>query len=208
MLRGFYFITDARLSRAGIINDTKQAISAGVCAVQYREKEASTREMFAEALKLRKICRETPLIINDRVDIALAVKADGVHLGQRDMPIAIARKILGKNKIIGLTVHSLPEAERAQKQGADYLGVSPIFLTNTKDDTGKPAGTGLITKIKSKCRIPIVAIAGISLKNAEKVVKAGADALCAISAVVDKKDVAVEISRFQRFFDGKCLKNK
>ena len=204
MLKGFYFVTDAHLSRPGIISDVKQAISAGVCAVQYRNKGASTREMLKEALELRKICRKTPLIINDRVDIALAVKADGVHLGQDDMPIAIARKILGKNKIIGLTAHSLSEAENAQKQGADYLGVSPIFLTHTKNDAGKPVGTGLIIKIKSKCRIPVVAIGGISLENAGEVVKTGADALCAVRAVVGKKNVAAEIRKFQFLF-GKSL---
>jgi thiamine-phosphate pyrophosphorylase len=200
MLRGFYFITDARLSRVGILSDVKQAISAGVCAVQYRNKEASAREMIEEALKLRKICRRIPLIINDRVDIALAVKADGVHLGQNDMPIAIARKILGKNKIIGLTVHSLPEAERAQREGANYLGVSPIFVTHTKSDAGKPVGTGLIIKIKSKCGLPLVAIAGIKLENARRVIKAGADAICAVSGVIGKNNVTAEINKFQRLF--------
>lgn len=202
MLKGFYFVTDARLSRAGIISDVRQAVSVGVCAVQYRNKEASTREMLEEALKLRKICRKVPLIINDRVDIALAVKADGVHLGQDDMPIAIARKILGKNKIIGLTVHSLFEAERAQREGANYLGVSPIFTTHTKNDAGKPVGTGLISEIKSKCRIPIVAIAGINLGNARRVIKAGADAISAISAVIDKNSVAGEVNKFQQLFNN------
>jgi len=129
-----------------------------------------------------------------------------VHLGQDDMPIKSARKILGKNKIIGLTAHSLPEAEEAQKQGADYLGVSPIFLTHTKNDAGKPVGTGLIIKIKSKCRVPIVAIGGISLENAEEVVQAGADALCAVSAVVTKVNLSGEIKKFQRLFDNRCLR--
>ena len=200
MLRGFYFITDARLSRKGIINDVKKAVSAGVCAVQYRNKEASTREMLMEALRLRKICRDVPLIINDRIDIALAVKADGVHLGQDDMPILLARKILGRNKIIGLTVHSLAEAKRAQEYGANYLGVSPVFLTNTKKDAGRSVGIGLIRRIKSKCKIPVVAIAGINLNNAESVVSAGADALSALSAVIDRNDLAAEIYKFQSLF--------
>lgn len=200
MLKGFYFITDTYLSRSGIISDVKQAVSAGVCAVQYRNKEASAREMLEESLKLRKICRKTPLIINDRVDIALAVEADGVHLGQDDMPIEVARRMLGKKRIIGLTVHSLSEAERAQRLGADYLGVSPIFVTSTKNDAGKPVGTGLISQIKSRLKLPIIAIAGINLDNAESVISAGADAICAISAVIEKKNVAAEINKFQKFF--------
>ena len=208
MLRGFYFITDRDLSRAGIVNDVKDAVAAGVCAVQYRNKEASTKEMLDEALKLRKICRKMPFIINDRVDIALAVKADGVHLGQDDMPLAMARKILGKDRIIGITVHSLLEAERAQREGANYLGVSPIFVTHTKNDAGKPLGTSLISKIKSRCGIPLVAIAGISLENAGMVIRAGADALCALSAVIGKRNIAEEINKFQVFFNNKSARNK
>jgi len=152
--------------------------------------------MLEEALRLRKICRKALFIINDRVDIAQAVNADGVHLGQDDMPVNIARKILGRDRIIGLTVHSLAQAEAGMSCGIDYLGVSPIFLTSTKADAGKPVGLGLIAKIRKKHKIPIVAIGGIKLENAQEVIKAGADSLCAVSAVARKHDVKAEISRF------------
>lgn len=200
MLRGFYFITDAGLSRKGIFSDVKEAISAGVCAVQYRSKNRSTRVMIDECMVLRDICNKTPLIINDRVDVALAVKADGVHLGQSDMHILKARELIGNNKIIGITVHSLEEAQEAEKSGADYLGISPIFATNTKHDAGKAAGVELISSIKSKSALPLVAIAGINLTNAEQVIDAGADAICAVSAVIDKDNVGLEVSKFNALF--------
>ncbi len=196
MLRGFYFVTNASLSRKGIISDVKAACCARVCAVQYRDKEISTKLMIEEGLKLRRICRKVPFIINDRIDIAQAVGADGVHLGQSDMPVNMARKILGKNMIIGLTVHSLLQAKNAVADGVDYLAVAPVFLTNTKKDAGSPVGLSLITEIRMKYKIPIVAIGGINIANARDVIKAGANSLCAISAVVSKNNVKAEISRF------------
>jgi thiamine-phosphate diphosphorylase len=134
------------------------------------------------------------------VDIALAVQADGVHLGQDDLPLAAARKLLGQGKIIGLTVHSLAEARQAEAAGADYLGISPIFTTQTKMDAGPPAGIQLIQQIRSAVKIPLVAIGGINLANAPEVIRAGADSLCAISAIVRREDVQAEIKKFQRLF--------
>lgn len=201
-MRGYYFITDSRLSCAGNISDVKEAEACSVCVVQYRNKSAETREMYDEAVRLREICHNTLFLINDRIDIALAVDADGVHLGQSDMPYSAARKMLGPEKIIGITVHNLAEAIAAQSSGADYLGVSPIFQTATKSDAGKPAGIALIEEIRAKVDIPLIAIGGINLANAPEVVSAGADGLCAISAVVAKKDVGEEIRKFQNIF--KC----
>jgi thiamine-phosphate pyrophosphorylase len=178
----------------------KEAEACDVCAVQYRNKNAETREMYEEAARLREICRNAPFLINDRIDIALAVDADGVHLGQSDMPYGAARKMLGPEKIIGVTVHNLAEAIEAQRSGADYLGVSPIFETLTKSDAGKPAGIALIEEIRALVDIPLVAIGGINLANAPDVVMAGADGLCAISAVVAKENVRSEIKRFQELF--------
>jgi thiamine-phosphate pyrophosphorylase len=200
MLRGYYFITDADISRAGNISDVRNAIAAGVKVVQYRAKDKSTDKIYKEALVLRKLCKNVIFIVNDRLDIALSVKADGVHLGSSDSPYVIARQLLGKKKIVGLTVHDLKEAISAQNQGADYLGVSPIFATKTKLDVGDPAGTQLIKKIKRNVSIPIIAIGGINFDNALEVVQAGADGLCAISAVVAKKDVKSQISKFQSLF--------
>lgn len=200
-MKGYYFITDSKLSRAGNINDVRLAVECGVGVVQYRNKNADTREIYDEALRLREICRDTVFLINDRVDIALAAEADGVHLGQSDMPCPAARKLLGPEKIIGITVHSLSEALQAESVGADYLGVSPIFQTATKNDAGKPAGISLIEEIRDHVDIPLIAIGGINHSNAVKVIKAGADGLCAISCVVAKEDVSAEIRKFQNLFE-------
>ena len=197
---GYYFITDATLSRAGILSDVKNAVAAGVRVVQYRNKNADTRTLYKEASRLRQICIKCLLLINDRVDIALAVGADGVHLGQDDLAYPVARRLLGKNLIIGLTAHSLKEALRAQEEGADYVGVSPIFTTHTKPDAGTPKGVALLRAIRRRMRIPIIAIGGITLANAPEVIRAGADGICAISAVVTKPDVKAEITKFQRLF--------
>lgn len=200
-MRGFYFITDALLSRAGNLTDVKSALIAGTRIVQYRNKFASTMAMFEEAFLLRRLCKGVTFIVNDRVDIALSIDADGIHLGQDDMPYKIARKLLGPNKIIGLTVHSLNQAIRAEKIGADYLGVSPIFKTGTKQDAGVPCGVELIRKIKGRCRIPVIAVGGINLSNAKEVVASGADGLTAISAVVTKPNVRERIEKFQELFN-------
>ncbi|MGE5307877.1 MAG: thiamine phosphate synthase [Deltaproteobacteria bacterium] len=199
-MKGFYFVTDAGLSRRGIAADVKAAVKAGVCMVQYRNKEGSTRKMLEEASALRKICRDCLFVVNDRVDICLAAGADGAHIGQDDMPLRQARRLLGKKAVIGVTVHDLKEALEAQKKGADYLGVSPVFTTKTKSDAGKAAGIGLIREIRLRTRLPIVAIGGITLANAPSVIAAGADSLCAISAVLSAGDVHAEIVRFQRLF--------
>ena len=132
-IKGFYFITDSGLSRAGHASDVKNALAAGVKVVQYREKDADTKTMVVEALKLKKLCRGAIFLINDRVDVALAVGADGVHLGQDDMSIGSARKLL-PGKIIGVTARNLKEVIEAEKSGADYLGVAPIFCTTTKKE--------------------------------------------------------------------------
>ncbi len=157
--------------------------------------------MYLEALELKKLARASLFLVNDRLDIALAIEADGVHIGQDDMPYSTARQLLGRGPVIGVTVHSLEEALIAEQDGADYLGVSPIFPTRTKADAGAPSGTALLAEIKKAVRIPVVAIGGITLSNAADVVGAGADALCAISAVVASDDPFREIKKFQRLFD-------
>ena len=200
--KGYYFITDARLSRAGNTSDVISAISCKVSVVQYRNKDAETREMYYEARRLGQLCKEAgaAYLINDRVDIALSVDADGVHLGQSDMPFAAARRLLGPDKIIGLTVHNLAEALEGERLGADYLGVSPIFSTATKPDAGKPAGISLIEQIRRKVSLPLIAIGGINHSNARQVVAAGADGLCAISCVVASESARDEMRRFQDLF--------
>lgn len=202
MIKGYYFITDSALSRNGSLKDVKSAVDSGVAIIQYREKSLSTREMHIEAMLMKDICSTSSakFIINDRLDIALSAEADGIHIGQDDIPYACARKYLGKERIIGVTVHTVEEAIDAERTGADYLGVSPIFSTATKQDAGAPCGTGLISEIKKICRIPVVAIGGINLDNAGEVVNAGADMLCAISAVVGAENPAEEIKKFQKIY--------
>lgn len=202
-MRGYYFITDSNCSRHENEEDVRQALIAGVEIIQLRDKIATSGDLYREAKTLMALCigTKSKLIINDRVDIALAVNADGVHLGQEDIPCEVARQLLGEKKIIGVTVHSLNEALNAEKASSDYLGVSPIFVTHTKSDSGTPCGLETLREIRAQCKIPIVAIGGINLQNASEVIKAGADMICAISAVLTKKDVVEEIGRFQRRFE-------
>jgi thiamine-phosphate pyrophosphorylase len=201
-MKGYYFITDEKLSKKGNLSDVKNAIKAGVKIIQFRKKQGETKELFNEALKIKKICKNATFIVNDRIDIALAVNADGVHLGQNDLPLKNARKLM-KKKIIGVTVHNIKEAIQAEKDGANYLGVSPIYKTTTKQDAGKPKGIKLIKKIKKVSSLPLVAIGGINLENAEEVIKAGADCICAISAVVTKENIKEEIKKFQELWRKK-----
>ena len=200
-MKGYYFITDSSLSINGNRRDVIEANRAKVCIVQYRNKQGTSRELYEEAFELRQICRDSLFVVNDRVDIALAVKADGVHLGQEDIPFSAARKLLGTEKMIGLTVHSLEEALEAARLGADYLGVSPIYSTSTKPDAGPPSGLELLREIKKQVDLPLVAIGGINLSNAPEVIKAGANGLCAISAVITQEDVCSEIMKFQDLFN-------
>jgi thiamine-phosphate pyrophosphorylase len=196
---GYYLITDSKLSKKGILSDVENALSAGCKIIQYREKEKSTKEMIKEATKIKDRCKGKAIfLINDRLDIALAVDSDGIHIGQDDIPFAIARKILGKEKIIGLTVHNLEEALNAEKIGADYIAISPVFETDTKKDAGVACGVDIIKKIKEKVRLPLVAIGGINKQNLYKVIKAGADFAVAISAIICSDDVYKEVSDFNR----------
>jgi thiamine-phosphate pyrophosphorylase len=194
----FYFITDAKLSKKGIFSDVEDAVHGGCSIVQYREKSKNNEEMLEEARKIKELCgNKAFFLINDRVDIALAADADGVHLGQEDLDVRTARRILGK-KILGVTVHDLEEARRAANEGADYLGVSPIFLTSTKADAGRPCGIGLIEQIKEEIDLPIVAIGGVTKQNTLQVIRAGASSVAAISAVVCSDDVEREVKDFIR----------
>ncbi len=195
----FYFVTDSGLSRRGTVHDVKQALEAGCAVIQYREKEKSTRMMVEEARRLREMCGgRVVFLVNDRIDVALAADADGVHIGQEDMPFEIARKLLGPNRIIGLTVHDIPEALEAERLGADYIGLSPIFHTSTKKDAGIARGVGLIAEVRQRIHMPIVVIGGITRENVAETIRAGADAAAAISAVVCAGDVESEVREFRK----------
>ena len=196
---GYYLVTDSKLSKKGTLSDVENALKAGCKIVQYREKNKSTRDMIEEAKRIKKKCEGKAIfLVNDRIDVALAVDSDGVHIGQDDIPFEIAREILGNEKIIGVTVHNLEESVEAEKIGADYIGLSPIFQTDTKKDAGAACGIATIKSVRKSVNLPIVAIGGIDKENISQVIKAGADAAVAISAVVCSDDVYKEVSDFNR----------
>lgn len=190
-----YLITDSRFMeingyKRSLIDVVKAAIEGGTTAVQYREKQASTKQMVSEVMKLKKLCNSHGVLffVNDRIDVALAVDADGVHLGQNDMPLTIARRIFGGDKIIGITVHNEEELVRAELEGADYVSFAPVFATPTKPDHKTPMGTVKLSQLASKTRLPSVAIGGINLDNAEEVYKTGIDGVCIISSIMQAAD--------------------
>ena len=187
-----YLVTDAGLSRGrSHLSIVEAAIRGGVTIVQYREKSASTRRMIHEATELRRLCRAAgiPLIINDRLDVALAVDADGVHVGQDDMPASVARRLLGKMKILGVSAGSIEEARKAVDDGADYIGASPVFSTPTKPDAPPSLGIEGLRRMTQAVKIPVVAIGGITEGNAVTIMEAGAAGIAVVSAIVGAEDV-------------------
>ena len=186
-----YLVTDRELARGRTtLEIATAAIRGGVSCIQLREKTCSTREFIDEALAIRSLLarHEIPLIINDRVDVALAVKADGIHLGQKDMPCSMARQLIPENMIVGISVESLDDAIAAQKDGADYLGVSPIYPTPTKTDTAQALGLEGLRSIRSEVNLPLVGIGGLNADNAEAVIHNGADGVAVVSAIVAADD--------------------
>lgn len=190
-MRGVYLVTDhnALLGRP-LESIVEAAARAGVCCVQLREKHADTRTFLDRAVSLKALLTpfEIPLLINDRVDIALAARADGVHLGQSDMPCRAARELLGPDAVIGLSVETWEDVEAARDSDVDYLGVSPVFPTPTKTDTKEPWGLAGLTRIRRRVRHPLVAIGGIHPGNAADVIRAGADCLAVVSAICSAQD--------------------
>lgn len=180
-------VTDRSLSQGrSLVEVVAEAVAGGVTCVQLREKDCSTREFMQEALALKELLQllKVPLIINDRVDIALAVGADGVHLGQSDMPISHARRLLGPNCLIGISAESVDHAVEAEQQGADYIGISPVFSTPTKTDTAPALGLEGVRQIRQQVRIPLVGIGGINQTNARQVLASGADGVAMVSAIM------------------------
>ncbi len=201
-LSGICFITEKKYSSFSLYDVTFNVLEAGIKFVQYREKEKTRRQIYDEAKMLRKLTHmfDATLIINDHADIALAVDADGVHLGQDDLPLKEARKIMTK-KIIGISTHNLEQAKEAEENGADYIGFGPVFHTTTKD-AGMPVGIENLSLIKQNVKIPVVAIGGINLGNIEPVMHAGADAVAVATAIL-KGDVVRNTMRFIEYFKKK-----
>ncbi len=167
------------------------AYAGGAGVVQYRHKNASTREMLLNARVISEIAKNSgkALIINDRIDIALAVKADGVHLGPDDMPVSVARRIMGPMAIIGVSTGSIEEAIEAEAEGASYIGVGCIYGTNSKPDAGDAIGIKIISEIKSVVNIPVVAIGGINITKVPELLQQGADGIAVISSITRAKNI-------------------
>lgn len=186
-----YLVTDRELLQGrNLEKAVEEAVIGGVTLVQLREKDLETRDFYNIALKVKAVTSKynIPLIINDRVDIALAVDADGVHVGQSDMEASIVRKLIGEEKILGVSARTLEEAIEAKKQGADYLGVGAIFGTTTKKDA-KNVSIEELKRIKSTVSIPVVAIGGISKENVSLLKDTGIEGISVISAILGKEDI-------------------
>lgn len=190
-MRGLHLVTDRGCCRGRALEAVvAEAVAGGVASVQLREKDLPIRPFLALARSLKAVLGPSgvPLIINDRLDVALACGAGGLHLGQDDLPCEEARRLLGPGVILGLSVETWEDVVRAQDQDVDYLGVSPVFATPTKTDTKAPWGLEGLARIRAYSRHPLVAIGGLHAGNAEAVVRAGAQGLAVVSAICAQED--------------------
>lgn len=187
-----YLITDRSILKGkDIFTAVEEALEGGVTLLQLREKDISSLDFYNLAIKLKELAKayNVPLIINDRLDIALAVDADGLHIGQEDLPLKIARKLLGPSKILGYSVANVEEAIYGEQNGADYLGVGPVYPTGSKDDAGMPIGLENLKKIKESVAIPMVGIGGIGLANIAEVKTTGIEGVSLISAILGSANI-------------------
>ncbi|QGP91416.1 Thiamine-phosphate synthase [Neomoorella glycerini] len=170
----------------------RQALAGGATAIQLREKDLPARELVELGREIRQLTHAAgaTFIVNDRLDVALAVEADGVHIGQEDLPARVARELLGPGKILGVSTGTVLEARQAVADGADYLGVGSIYATKSKEDAGEPIGLAGLKAIRAAVTIPLVAIGGINSSNAADVIAAGADGVAVVSAVIGAPDIA------------------
>ena len=204
-LSGLYLILDPAVAGSCSLVDLVQtALDAGVRLFQLRMKTPDTRKFYDLAAALGLLVRKGggTFIVNDRCDVAAAVGADGVHLGQEDLPLADARAILGPGKLIGISTHNLVQATEAEAGGADYIGFGPIFPTTTKENPDPVVSVSGLHEVRTKVRIPIVAIGGITSKNAADVRAAGADCCAVISAVLSAPDPAKAMAELVKAIEG------
>jgi len=191
-LPNIYLITDRHqtYNHRPLVDVVEELLQAGVRMIQLREKDLSAAELYPLAQKLRSLTRSynSLLLINDRIDIALAVGADGVHLGGHSLPVKIARQLLGSNSLIGVSTHSIEEAESAQNQGADFITCGPVFLTPSKAAYGAPIGVGSLQTICKTCKIPVYALGGIKANNTRDTLQAGAHGVAMISALLSSPE--------------------
>jgi thiamine-phosphate pyrophosphorylase len=206
-----YFIADHALpGRRNISMIIEQAIAGGATVIQLRGKQMDTRSYIAWAVAVKCTTSEfkIPLIVNDRVDVAMAANADGVHLGQEDMPVATARKLLGKGKIIGISTHTAQEARSAEKAGADYVGAGTVFATSSKKNIRGLLGGDGLKRIRKAVTIPVVAIGGITAQNISEVMRSGVAGVAVISAILHSADPKQTCEIFQSIIRKHKLQQK
>lgn len=196
------YVTDDRITDDTFFFSILEAcLQGGTTIVQLREKQLDTKPLFSRAKQSKLICEKysVPFIINDRIDIALAIDADGVHLGQKDMPVTVARKLLGKDKIIGLSVSNRQQAMDTNDMDIDYIGISPIFSTTTKTKgLGLPLGINGLKEIRQISVKPIVCIGGIHKTNTAEIIRNGADGIAVISAISQAKNPEIESKELKK----------
>jgi thiamine-phosphate pyrophosphorylase len=184
-------VITSRTARRGHLEVARAALEGGARFLQFREKEMTTRELVETAAELRRLTREygATLVVNDRVDVAPAAEADGVHVGESDLPVAEARRLLGPGAMIGASAATVESARAAEAAGADYLGVGPVFPTGSKPDAGEAIGLTCLAEIKAAVSIPVLGIGGIDAGNVAEVMRAGADGVAVIAAVSEAEDM-------------------
>jgi thiamine-phosphate pyrophosphorylase len=205
--KGFYAITDEKLSNGkDNIRIVKEMLDGGVKILQYREKQKQKIEKFKECEVIRKLTEKYDcfFVVNDDIDIALAVNSNGLHIGQTDLPIIKAREIVGNDMVIGVSTNQPDQALLAQKQSADYIGVGPIYKTFTKDDAGKPVGLEYLSFCVNNIKIPKVAIGGIKLSNIAQVCKYKPDNIGMISEVTMSQDIKATITKIKEIINDYC----
>jgi thiamine-phosphate pyrophosphorylase len=187
-----YLITDRKQTKLPLLEAVRLALQGGVRAIQVREKDLAIRELLALAWELRSLTNEfgAKLFINDRVDVAVAIDADGVHLGHESMPVDAVRKIVGPKMFIGVSTHNLDEAKNAEAGGADFVTFGPIFSTPSKKSYGAPVGVEALRTVKKHVQIPVFGLGGIRIDTTSQVLQAGADGIAMISAIVSADDIA------------------
>lgn len=186
-----YLVTDRILvGSKDFFLSIRKALEGGVTLLQLREKEAASREFYDIGLKVKEMAAEfrVPLIINDRVDLALALDADGVHVGQQDLPLEVVRKMIGSRKILGYSISNQEEALWGERMGVDYLGAGPVFPTGSKKDAPKAIGLIKLKEIKDSVNLPVVGIGGIGAANLREVKETGIDGVSVISAILSQED--------------------
>ncbi len=198
-----YLVTDKSDNVEKFLKTIEESIRGGVSVVQIREKTADTLDFYNLALKVKEITSryDVPLIINDRVDVALAIDADGVHVGQSDMPCEVTRKLVGPNKIVGVSAATIEEAKKAEKDGADYIGTGAVFPTATKDDAPKITKKEL-KEVADSINIPVVAIGGITLENAHELKDTGIKGLSVVSAIMSSQNPKESSQKLLNIFNS------